>query len=169
MSEIRRTEGGLIINTNNQYALLAFGSNEHGLELPELTDLGDDANKACESGDLFFQQGGKAVLALALSPRSADDRLHIFPGQDMWRTYLEYWLLTGGVVSIVVSHHARLSLEQAGVTTGVRTGISEEEIAFTDKQYAVMMERRAEAAAEAELRGLDFDEGISSLLADNNE
>jgi hypothetical protein len=165
MSETRRTQGGLIINSYDTLTLLTFDPDDHGLQLPELTDLGDDAIEACKSGDLFFRNKGKAVLALALSPRSASDRLHIFPEQDMWRTYLEYWLPTGGNVPIVISYNARLSLEMAGVTTSIRTGISEEEVIFTDEQHARMIERQAELAVKEELSELDLDQAIQNFFS----
>lgn len=169
MSETRRTEGGLIINDHEHFTLFSLDSVNHGLELPEAITLGTDPIEACQSGELFFQENGKALLALALSPRSAEDRLHIFPGDDMYRSYLEYYLLTGGLIPIVVSNMARVALEQACVTTSHRTGISTIELEFTDEQYARMLGRQIELTAEEELSRLNFDEGISNLLADNNE
>ena len=170
MSEFRRTEGGLIINRPNSLVLLTLDPDDHGLELPEVNDLGDDAIEACQSGDLFFKRDGGVILALALSPRSVSDRLHIFPEADMWRTYLEYWLFTGeGRISIVVSHYARLAIEQAGVTTSNRTGISQEELDLTDEQYERMLDRQAEARAAEELSGLDFGDFLEDPLGYGKE
>ena len=168
MTEIRRTEGGLIIN-DNKPILVTVSPEHHGLVIPDAEDIeATNPFEALENRDIFFKGEEGICLALAVLPRSDVDRLHIFPGQDMWRTYFEYYS-NGSIYNILISHAARLMLEGIEITTSHRTGISDQEIEMTNEQHSAMVERQAEAEAEEELRGLDFDEGISSLLADNNE